>query len=621
MTIGALNQGMVAGDLVNTASRLQSVARARHRPRRRGDTPRGGGRDRVRGGRRPGAQGQGRPRRGVPGAPGRRDRRRRRPDGGARAAVRRPRDGVPAPARALPRDRPRAPGTARVADRPGGDRQEPARVGVPEVPRRRSASRCGGTTAARRRTARASRSGRSARWSASGPAWSRATTRRPPEPAVRERRRARRRRERARVRRARAARAARASTSRRPAAGTGCSPGWRLFIERLSETSTVVLVFEDVHWADDGLLDFIEHLLEWSRSYPDPRRHARPTRAARPPPDVGRAPHAPRRAGPRARSASPEMRELLAGLVPGLPEPAVRRDPRARRRDPALRRRDRPDARRRRPPRARRRRPLPPDRQARRARGPGDAPGAHRGPPRRARRPRSGAPAGRVRARQDVHPRRPRGRQPDDAPRSSSLGCARSWRASCWSSTRIRPRRSAASTASSRRSSARSPTRRSPSATGAAGTSPPRGSSRRAGRTSWPRSWRATTSTPTGPRPTDPRARRCARRHGSRCGRRPSAPTPSGSYGSARHVPGAGARARGRRTPSDEAELLERAGNAADLDGQYERASTLLTQALAALAGGRGPGRHRAHGRRPGVDPVGRRAPRSGVRAARGRPL
>jgi class 3 adenylate cyclase/tetratricopeptide (TPR) repeat protein len=40
--------------------------------------------------------------------------------------------------------------------------------------------------------------------------------------------------------------------------------GWRLFFERLSEELPVALSFEDLHWADDGLLDFIDHLLEWS---------------------------------------------------------------------------------------------------------------------------------------------------------------------------------------------------------------------------------------------------------------------------------------------------------------------------------------------------------------------
>jgi class 3 adenylate cyclase/tetratricopeptide (TPR) repeat protein len=41
---------------------------------------------------------------------------------------------------------------------------------------------------------------------------------------------------------------------------------WRSFFERISERSPVVLLFEDIQWADPGLLDFIEHVLEWSRN-------------------------------------------------------------------------------------------------------------------------------------------------------------------------------------------------------------------------------------------------------------------------------------------------------------------------------------------------------------------
>ncbi|MDX6656794.1 MAG: hypothetical protein QOH62_1587, partial [Solirubrobacteraceae bacterium] len=44
--------------------------------------------------------------------------------------------------------------------------------------------------------------------------------------------------------------------------------GWRLFVERLAEHSPVLLVFEDLQWADAGLLDFLEHLLEWSAEKP-----------------------------------------------------------------------------------------------------------------------------------------------------------------------------------------------------------------------------------------------------------------------------------------------------------------------------------------------------------------
>ena len=40
---------------------------------------------------------------------------------------------------------------------------------------------------------------------------------------------------------------------------------WRTFFERIAARGPTVLVFEDLQWADNGLLDFIEHLLEWSR--------------------------------------------------------------------------------------------------------------------------------------------------------------------------------------------------------------------------------------------------------------------------------------------------------------------------------------------------------------------
>jgi class 3 adenylate cyclase/tetratricopeptide (TPR) repeat protein len=42
----------------------------------------------------------------------------------------------------------------------------------------------------------------------------------------------------------------------------------RMLFERLAESGPVVLVFEDIHWADSALLDFIEYLLDWSRDHP-----------------------------------------------------------------------------------------------------------------------------------------------------------------------------------------------------------------------------------------------------------------------------------------------------------------------------------------------------------------
>ena len=44
--------------------------------------------------------------------------------------------------------------------------------------------------------------------------------------------------------------------------------GWRLFFERMAQTRPVILVFEDLQWAGSGLLDFIDYLLEWAAEYP-----------------------------------------------------------------------------------------------------------------------------------------------------------------------------------------------------------------------------------------------------------------------------------------------------------------------------------------------------------------
>jgi tetratricopeptide (TPR) repeat protein len=43
---------------------------------------------------------------------------------------------------------------------------------------------------------------------------------------------------------------------------------WRRFLEALAARRPTVLVFEDLHWADDGMLDFITHLVEWAGDVP-----------------------------------------------------------------------------------------------------------------------------------------------------------------------------------------------------------------------------------------------------------------------------------------------------------------------------------------------------------------
>ncbi len=43
---------------------------------------------------------------------------------------------------------------------------------------------------------------------------------------------------------------------------------WRAFFEGISLRGPTVMVFEDLQWADPGLIDFVESILEWSRNHP-----------------------------------------------------------------------------------------------------------------------------------------------------------------------------------------------------------------------------------------------------------------------------------------------------------------------------------------------------------------
>ncbi len=62
---------------------------------------------------------------------------------------------------------------------------------------------------------------------------------------------------------------------------------WRIFFERIAEQCPVDLVFEDIHWADSALLDFIEYLVDWSRDHPIFVVDARAAGARRAPPTWG----------------------------------------------------------------------------------------------------------------------------------------------------------------------------------------------------------------------------------------------------------------------------------------------------------------------------------------------
>jgi class 3 adenylate cyclase/tetratricopeptide (TPR) repeat protein len=93
---------------------------------------------------------------------------------------------------------------------------------------------------------------------------------------------------------------------------------WRLFFERLSDADPVAMVFEDMQWADASLLDFIEYLLEWSRDHPlYVITLARPELLERRPTwGAGKRMFSALYLEPLSERA---MQDLLAGLVPGLP--------------------------------------------------------------------------------------------------------------------------------------------------------------------------------------------------------------------------------------------------------------------------------------------------------------
>jgi class 3 adenylate cyclase/tetratricopeptide (TPR) repeat protein len=50
--------------------------------------------------------------------------------------------------------------------------------------------------------------------------------------------------------------------------GSDLFPAWRRYLEGLADERPTVLVFEDLHWADDHLLDFVDGLVDWATDVP-----------------------------------------------------------------------------------------------------------------------------------------------------------------------------------------------------------------------------------------------------------------------------------------------------------------------------------------------------------------
>jgi class 3 adenylate cyclase/tetratricopeptide (TPR) repeat protein len=94
--------------------------------------------------------------------------------------------------------------------------------------------------------------------------------------------------------------------------------GWRLFFERLATDTPVVMVLEDLQHADAGMLDFLEHLLDWTRDVP-----VFVLTLARPELETRRPGWGTGRRNSTAltldRLDDAAMRDLLEGLVPGMP--------------------------------------------------------------------------------------------------------------------------------------------------------------------------------------------------------------------------------------------------------------------------------------------------------------
>ncbi len=101
-------------------------------------------------------------------------------------------------------------------------------------------------------------------------------------------------------------------------------PAWRTFFERIASDAPVVMVFEDLQWADSGLVAFIDHLAEWSRGVPIYLLALARPEFVEARPDWGASKRNFTTLALEPLSAE-AMHELLGGLVPGLPNDAAAR--------------------------------------------------------------------------------------------------------------------------------------------------------------------------------------------------------------------------------------------------------------------------------------------------------
>jgi class 3 adenylate cyclase len=94
---------------------------------------------------------------------------------------------------------------------------------------------------------------------------------------------------------------------------------WRTFFERVADRGPTIMVFEDIHWADSGLLDFVEEMVKRASHHPiqivtlarQDLLERRPGWGSAQAHSVGV------QLGPLA---DVDVRDLVDGMVPGIPE-------------------------------------------------------------------------------------------------------------------------------------------------------------------------------------------------------------------------------------------------------------------------------------------------------------
>ena len=102
---------------------------------------------------------------------------------------------------------------------------------------------------------------------------------------------------------------------------------WRRFLSRSPERRPTVLVFEDLHWADEAMLAFLEHLADRAEGVPLLAGRHRPARAVRASPRLRGSGSATRRRSTSRRCRDEETARLVSALLETTVLPAELQQP------------------------------------------------------------------------------------------------------------------------------------------------------------------------------------------------------------------------------------------------------------------------------------------------------